>query len=123
MESIPEAILPIPLHPTRLKKRGFNQALELAKPLAKKLDIPLLNNAVLRQKYTQPQTELHAQERNENLTNAFQLATHLPYKHIALFDDVITTGATCSSLAQTLQQAGIETIEAWSCARPAFQAH
>lgn len=118
ISAVPEAILPIPLHSRRLQQRGFNQALELARPLAQQLGIPLLSRAVTRQKSTQRQTELTAEQRQENMHQAFQLTTALPYKHLAIFDDVITTGATCRELARTLRANGVQTIQVWSCARP-----
>jgi len=115
---LPDAILPVPLHTARLHKRGFNQALELARPLAKQLGVPLLTHAITRHKSTLPQTELDSSQRQHNLHQAFQLATPLPYTRIAIFDDVITTGATTRELAQLLLANGVQHVEAWSCARP-----
>lgn len=116
--TLPDAILPVPLHPTRMHQRGFNQALELARPLAQQLGVPLLTQAVIRRKATQAQAQLNAQLRQTNIQHAFQLVTPLPYTHIALFDDVITTGATLHALAQLLRANGVKHIQAWSCARP-----
>ncbi len=118
IQAIPEAILPVPLHAARLHTRGFNQALELARPLARILKIPLLTHAVIRHKATHAQTELDARQRQQNLRHAFRLPTKLPYRHIAIFDDVITTGTTIGELAHLLREHGVETVEAWSCARP-----
>jgi ComF family protein len=119
--ALPEAIMPVPLHSKRLQQRGFNQALELIKPMASALKIPLLNAAVIRQKYTQAQSALDYQHRQLNLTNAFALLQPLPYQHIAIFDDVITTGATVSALAEVLNQSGIKQVEIWSFARTQTQ--
>ncbi|WGZ93949.1 MAG: ComF family protein [Candidatus Thiothrix putei] len=113
----PEAILPVPLHTARLHKRGFNQALELARPLAKQLNIPLLNHAITRSKFTLPQTELDSSQRQRNVHAAFQLQSPLTYRHIAIFDDVITTGSTARELASLLLAQGIEQVDIWSCAR------
>ena len=118
ISQLPQAILPVPLHPQRLHERGFNQALELARPLAKQLGIPLLTRTVVRQKATLRQTELDSTQRQQNVLQAFHLNTPLPYTRIALFDDVITTGATLRSLAQLLRANGVQHLEAWSCARP-----
>lgn len=117
ISQVPEAILPVPLHPQRLHERGFNQALELARPLAKHLGIPLLTRVVTRPKATLRQTKLDAVQRHQNLLQAFHLKAPLPYTRIALFDDVITTGATARSLAQLLRANGVQHLEAWSCAR------
>jgi ComF family protein len=118
MAQVPDAILPVPLHTARLHKRGFNQALELARPLAKQLGIPLLTHAVKRGKFTLPQTELDSQQRQQNLSQAFQIAAPLPYQRVAIFDDVITTGATSRELARLLRAHGVQHIDVWSCARP-----
>lgn len=117
LTQVPDAILPVPLHTARLHKRGFNQALELARPLAKQLGIPLLTRPIQRHKSTLPQTELDASQRQHNVHQAFQLHTTLPYRHIAIFDDVITTGATARELAAVLRAQGVAQVEIWSCAR------
>lgn len=121
IHTIPEAILPVPLHANRLHTRGFNQALELARPLAHILGIPLLTHTVTRGKATTAQTELNAQQRQQNLHQAFSLATQPPYRHIVIFDDVISTGTTIGELANLLRAHGIAHIEAWSCARPVLR--
>ena len=117
LAKVPDAILPVPLHNARLHKRGFNQALELARPLAKQLGIPLLTRTITRSKAPLPQTELDSSQRQHNLQQAFQFHTAAPYRHIAIFDDVITTGATARELAALLLANGIEQVEIWSCAR------
>ncbi len=75
MSQVPDAILPVPLHTARLHKRGFNQALELARPLAKQLGIPLLTRSLIRSKSTLPQTELDSTQRQHNLRQAFPIAS------------------------------------------------
>lgn len=117
ISQVPEAILPVPLHTARLYKRGFNQALELARPLARQIDIPLLASTIIRSKATLPQTELDSGQRQHNLKQAFQLHQPLRHRHIAVFDDVITTGATARELALLLLANGAEQVEIWSCAR------
>jgi ComF family protein len=117
LEELPEAILPIPLHTSRLHRRGFNQALELARPLAKQLKLPLLDHSITRRKATQAQTELNAQQRQKNLHQAFAIRKSIPYRHVAIFDDVITTGATAGELARLLRSQGVQRVDIWSCAR------
>lgn len=120
----PQAIIAVPLHNRRLRQRGFNQSLELVRPLAKQLNIPLLNTIVIRSRHTQAQSGLVANERSSNVANAFRLNhSHSTDKqlrtlrHVALFDDVITTGATLDEIKQLLHNAGVQQIDLWSCAR------
>lgn len=117
VDCLPQAILPIPLHPGRLQQRGFNQALELARPLARQAGIPLIKYAVVRQRATQAQTELDSRQRLRNLHQAFVVREPLPYRHIAVFDDVITTGATAGEVARLLRVHGVQRVDIWSCAR------
>ena len=113
----PEALLPVPLHRQRLRERGFNQALELARPLAKTWNIPLLKQPVRRVRATTAQMELPAKERHRNIRRAFECVSPLPYEHIAIVDDVITTGATVNELARLLKKQGIKTVEVLAIAR------
>lgn len=113
----PECIIPVPLHPRRLRERGYNQSLEIALHLSKALDIPIDNRLCQRTRYTAPQTGLAAKERKRNVKNAFGLAGPCQYKHIAILDDVITTGHTITELARLLRKNGVEEIEVWSVAR------
>jgi len=114
----PEWLIPIPLHAKRLRERGYNQALELARPLAQSLAVPLRADALVRVRATPPQTGLDAAARRRNLRGAFAVAaqTALP-AHVALFDDVMTTGATLREAAQTLLRAGVARVDAWALAR------
>lgn len=114
-EPLPGAIMPIPLHPHRLRQRGFNQAWEIAKPVAKCFGIPLLEGR--RIKDTKPQTELNVQDRRNNLQNAFSVPSHGLPKHVAVVDDVFTTGCTYESLHKTLQAKGVKKVELWYVAR------
>jgi ComF family protein len=113
----PDIIIPIPLHKKRIRQRGFNQALEIARPLARALDIPLIINAVKRIKYTQAQSLLNAKERRKNLHQSFALTQPISAQHIVLIDDVVTTGATVYELATLLKQAGVKKVGVWSVAR------
>jgi ComF family protein len=113
---LPDAILPVPLHPARLRERGYNQALELARPVAKRFGIPLLTGCVVRQKATAAQSSLEREARRRNIKGAFVVAGELP-SSIAIIDDVVTTGSTVSELARALRRAGAKRVVAWACAR------
>lgn len=113
----PEAILPVPLHARRIRQRGFNQSIELARALAKQLGIPLLLDAVERRIDTPAQTGLSKKQRAANLRRAFIVNQSLSYQHIAILDDVITTGQTTTTLAACLKKAGVKRVDCWSVAR------
>ena len=97
-------LLAVPLHPKKLQQRGFNQAKIIAEVLAKQLHIPLLLDAVSRNKVTMPQEGLSIRQRKQNLQGAFSVNKAIQWqgKHIVLLDDVDTTGATINSLSQCL---------------------
>lgn len=115
---VPQALVAVPLHPARLRQRGYDQAGELARALARGTRVPLLEGALLRVRATPPQSELDAVARRRNLRDAFAVAprTALP-AHVALVDDVMTTGATLHAAARCLQRAGVARVDAWVCAR------
>ncbi|EKD71968.1 MAG: competence protein F [uncultured bacterium] len=114
---LPELIIPIPLHPKRLRERGFNQALEIARPIAKKLQIPIDLWETKRIKHTLAQSSLEADLRHENMKNAFEIRGNFRGKHVAVIDDVITTGSTISEFCRTLQAHGLVKIDVWCVAR------
>ncbi|XQA72739.1 ComF family protein [Xanthomonas sacchari] len=113
----PQALLPVPLHPARLRQRGYDQALELARPLARALALPLCLE-LQRVRATAAQSELDARARRRNLRGAFAVpaSAALP-AHVALVDDVMTTGATLHAAAKALRRAGVERVDAWVVAR------
>lgn len=115
---LPQAVVPVPLHRSRLRRRGYNQALELAKPLAKHLRIPLLRDALRRTRATDAQTELTAVQRRRNVRGAFALrrGRTLP-GYIAVLDDVFTTGATLGECVRVLKRAGVTRVDVWALAR------
>jgi ComF family protein len=114
----PDALVPVPLHRTRLRSRGYDQALELAKPLARALKLPIRTDLLARTRPTSAQSSLHAAERQGNLRGAFGATSALtPPLHIALVDDVITTGATLHAAAHALLEIGPIRVDAWACAR------
>jgi ComF family protein len=116
----PDALIPLPLHRSRLRSRGFDQTLELAKPLARALRIPLQDDALIRVRETAPQSRLDAPARRRNLRRAFAVNPHIALpSHVALIDDVMTTGATLHAAADALLRAGVARVDAWVCARVA----
>jgi ComF family protein len=116
----PDALIPLPLHRKRLRSRGFDQTLELATPLARALHLPLRDDILIRMRETAPQSRLNATARRRNLRRAFavQPGVALP-AHVALVDDVMTTGATLHAAADALLRAGVTRVDAWVCARVA----
>ena len=102
--TLPQAIIPIPLHSSRFRQRKYNQALEIAEFIAKTNSLILDVGHCLRHKATQPQTSLSGAQRRQNIRNAFTLASPLPYQHIAIFDDIVTTGTTVNELIRCIRQ-------------------
>jgi len=115
----PDLLIPVPLHAARLRKRGFNQALELARPVARRLRLCIAQKLCVRSKNTAVQSELDAVARRRNLHAAFAINRSLTGAHVAILDDVLTTGATASALALTLRQAGAASVQVWCLARAA----
>jgi ComF family protein len=113
-----DAVLPVPLHWSRKLRRGFNQAEEIAKPVARMLGVPVSRPAQ-RHKATPYQPGLDARERARNLRHAFTASTTVTYQHILIIDDVVTTGATISALARTLLKAGAGKVSVLAVARAA----
>ena len=114
----PDALVPVPLHRARLRSRGYDQALELARPLARALRVPLCADVLQRRRATAPQSELSALQRRRNVRAAFVVRDHIPLPaHVVLVDDVMTTGATLHAAAIALRRAGVRRVDAWVCAR------
>jgi len=113
----PQCLLPVPLHIMRLRERGFNQALELAKPLARKLNLPLLPNTLVRLRDTPQQSQLKLTQRQRNIRGAFRLRRALAVNHVALIDDVMSSGSTVGEIARVLRTAGVARVQVWVCAR------
>jgi ComF family protein len=116
---LPEVILPVPLGRARFVARGYNQALELASRVARQLDIELRADVLVRTRETLEQAGLDRRARRKNLRNAFSVAKPLEAAHVAVFDDVVTTGSTANELARVLKRAGVARVEVWAIARAA----
>lgn len=107
----PDVILPVPLAATRLVQRGFNQALEMARPLARALGMAPETASIRRRRDTAPQTGLPWKERARNVRDAFECQIDLAGKAVLVIDDVMTTGATLDELARTLKVHGAARVE------------
>lgn len=99
-----EGLIPLPLFPDKQRKRGYNQAAVICDGIAEVMQIPVLNDYLIRQHSTETQTKKHRTERWENVAESFavQQASFLKGKHVLLVDDVVTTGATLEASAQKL---------------------
>ena len=110
--SLPDILIPVPLHISRLKQRGFNQSYLLARHISRQLDIPLFKHGLVRQRATPKQSGLNQRARQQNLRGAFKFnpgakdsIEYLKGKHIVIVDDVITTGSTMHEVAKVLSRA------------------
>ncbi|MDB6096391.1 MAG: competence protein [Francisellaceae bacterium] len=116
-EDLPDMVIPVPLHSERIKKRGFNQSYELLLPLKKSKILPIQIAGILRHKSTRAQALLNKEFRIQNLKNAFTVTQDFTGKHIALLDDVVTTGCTVKAIASLLKEKGAERVDIWCIAR------
>jgi ComF family protein len=114
---LPDLVVAPPLPASRLRERGFNQALEIAKVAGRHLGIAIDRHALARLRETPPQPGLRGRERRENLRAAFACTRALDGRHVALVDDVMTTGATAESIARALKAAGASRVSVWTVAR------
>jgi len=113
----PQVLLPVPLHRKRLLERGYNQAREIARIWSAMLDIPVDRRALTRVRSTLPQSGLSANQRVNNMRQAFDYSPGFDYRHVAVVDDIITTGSTASEITRLLHRAGVEYVEVWALAR------
>lgn len=116
-EQRPTLLIPVPLHAKRLRARGYNQANLIALHISKLTKIPVQLNLCQRIRHTTPQSQTSAELRRSNIVGAFKINKPCDAQHIALIDDVMTTGATVNSLSQLLKQQGIQHISVWCAAR------
>lgn len=113
----PDCIVPMPLHPARLMQRGHNQSLEIARRVAARLAVPLAARDCQRVRDTPPQSALKWKERNRNMRKAFECTRSFAGLHVAMVDDVMTSGASLNELALALRRAGAREVSAWVVAR------
>jgi ComF family protein len=113
----PQLLIPIPLHYTKQRRRGFNQTCVLGRPVARHLGIPLAPHALRRHGIAPPQVGLSGAARRRNVKDAFIANTAVRGMHVALFDDVVTTGATAMAASIALLEAGAARVDLWAVAR------
>jgi len=116
---LPERLIPVPLHPLRRIRRGYNQSLEIARVIARRLGLPLETGLIRRSRHTRPQFDLPPRERARNLRGAFRLTGQPMFSSAAIVDDVLTTGITVWELARLLRRSGVGEIQVWAYARTA----
>ena len=120
---LPRLLVPVPLHPARLRDRGFNQAAALARYAGRMLGVGCARGVVRRVRDTPSQTSLSVEERHRNVRDAFAISSAralrklLDAQHVAIVDDVVTTGSTVTELKHTLLAAGVRQVEVWAVAR------
>jgi ComF family protein len=123
----PDFLLPVPLHLERLQARGFNQAWEITRQLGKRLHIQTRCHGLARTKNTHPQLQHTALERVTNVSGAFvlnkALQVNLLGAHVAIVDDVMTTGATATELSRILKLGGAASVQVWVVARTPMAPH
>jgi ComF family protein len=114
----PDLLIPVPLHPQRLRERGFNQALLLVKELSRRTRIPYQKTILQKKKATLPQVHLTGAEREKGLKGAFQVIgkKELEGKSVLLIDDVYTTGATVNECSKVLRRGGAKRIDVFTLA-------
>ncbi len=114
---LPDIWLPMPLHARRLKERGFNQAVEIARELAARTGIPMQAGWATRVRDTPPQAGLKREARKKNMRGAFACHENVAGLHVGIVDDVMTTGSTLDELAKTLKAAGAKDVSCVVVAR------
>jgi ComF family protein len=120
---LPKLLIPVPLHIAKQRERGFNQAAALARHAGRLLDIPVARAAVVRVRNTPSQTSLDVAARHRNVLGAFEIngerqtSRLLDAEHVAIVDDVITTGSTVNELRRVLLAAGVRRVDVWAVAQ------
>lgn len=116
-DPLPDAIVPVPLHASRLRERGYNQSLEIARFVARALELPLNWKDAQRIRATTPQTELPRDRRRGNVRGAFTAGPAFAGQRVAIVDDVMTSGHTADALADSLLRSGAVEVRVWVVAR------
>ncbi len=115
--NLPSIIMPVPLSKQRIRHRGYNQAMEIARPISKYLKVPIDYKSLSRSRHTSPQTLISIEQRQTNVKQAFYFNNKHHYDHVAIIDDVVTTYSTLKEIARTLKRAGVKTIDNWCLAK------
>jgi ComF family protein len=113
----PDIIIPVPLYKDRLIERGYNQAFEIARCLSSHLGISVDNKSLIRQRHTDSQAGLSARKREKNLIGAFAFDNRKQYQHVAVVDDIVTTGSTLNEITRVIKRSGVQTVSVWGLAR------
>ena len=116
-EPMPDLLIGVPMTHRAVRKRGLNQAVFLARLIGRQLGIPAKSTLIKKLRETDRQSTLNASKRQRNLKGAFHCKGSLEDKHIALVDDILTTGATANEISKVLKAAGANRVDIWVCAR------
>ena len=116
-DPLPDVVVPVPLHSSRLRERGYNQSLEIARFVAQALELPVNWKDAQRIRPTVPQTELPREQRRKNVRGAFMTSGAFAGRRVAIVDDVMTSGHTANALAESLLRSGAVEVRVWVVAR------
>ena len=112
----PDLLIPVPVHISRLRKRGYNQSLLLTKSLSKLINIPFSNSLIEKHRSTEPQVNQSLRQRQNNVKGSFRMCGETPPRSIAIIDDVFTTGATAAEITKILKRNGVDYVQVWGLA-------
>lgn len=116
-DPLPDVVIPVPLHVSRLRERGYNQSLEIARFVSQRLHVPLDWEGAKRVRPTAPQTDLPRDLRRKNVRGAFDTSKIFSGLRVAIVDDVMTSGHTVNALAESLRHSGARDVRVWVVAR------
>jgi len=114
--TMPDLLVPVPMHNKRLRQRGYNQSSLLAQQLGRLLEIPVDYGALRKIRHTEQQTQKTLKQRKNNVLGSFSLRKNISVKSIAIIDDVVTTGSTAGEIAKILKKNGVDYIQVWGIA-------
>ena len=112
----PDLLISVPMHHSRLRQRGYNQSIELCRHLSRVMGIPTSHKIIAKCKLTPAQANLNLKRRKQNMRGSFSAGNPMQFNHIAIVDDVITTGATANEIAKVLKQMGVDYVQVWTLA-------
>ena len=122
-QKCPDMLCAVPMTSRALRRRGLNQSVFIARFISRALGIPLCASLLKKTRHTDQQSALSAKNRQSNLVGAFACKWRLEGQHVALIDDILTTGATANEISKTLKAAGAARVDLWACARTASSSH